>query len=122
VAELEMPPGGLKGSLWESGAKATALHRWFLGDPARFRSPSRERFELHCRVSINFVSWLGSDLPCFDTRFTDDEHDITVTIPNFLGRRNAIYLPFVASHLSFRPQDPGMDIPGILDCYRALAS
>lgn len=34
---LEMPPGGHRGSLWESGSKAEALHRCFLADPSRFQ-------------------------------------------------------------------------------------
>lgn len=121
ILDLEMPPGGLRGSLWESGAKAAALHQWFLADPERFRRPPLEHFDLHSRISINFIAWLGTDLPSLDTRFTDDEHDLTVTIPNFLGRRNTIYLPFVASHLSFRPQDADMDVGAILSGYRALA-
>lgn len=116
---LEMPPGGFRGSLWESGIKAEALHRCFLTDPARFQHDGL--FVPETRFSINFVSWLGEDLPHFDTRFTDDELDLTVTVPRFLGRANAIYMPFVVSHLSFRPQDREMDVAAILNGYRSLA-
>ena len=120
LGTLEMPPGGHRGSLWESGVKAEALHRCFLADPARFQ---RDGFFIpQARFSINFVSWLGEDLPHFDTRFTDDELDLTVTVPQFLGRANAIYMPFVVSHLSFRPQDHEMDVAAVLDGYRVLAS
>jgi hypothetical protein len=121
VAKLEMPPGGLKGSLWESGEKATAVHNYFLANADRFRRCGLETFAVNTRISINCIAWLGQDLPSFDSRFLDDEFDLTVTLPNFLDRGNAIYLPFVASHLSFRPQDADMDIPAILDGYRALA-
>ena len=115
---LEMPLGGHRGSLWESGIKAEALHRCFLANPTRFQQDGF--FIPKARFSINFVSWLGEDLPHLDTRFTDDELDLTVTVPQFLGRANAIYLPFVVSHLSFRPQDCEMDVAAILDEYRAL--
>ncbi len=116
---LEMPPGGHCGSLWESGRKAEALHRCFLANPSRFQQGGF--FIPQARFSINFVSWLGEDLPHFDTRFADDELDLTVTVPRFLGRANAIYLPFVVSHLSFRPQDREMDVAAILDAYRDRA-
>ena len=121
VADLEMPLGGLRGSLWQSGTKATTVHRFFQHNQERFREPPLECLKLRARISINLVSWLGVDLPSFDTRFTDDEHDMTVTIPRYLRRENAIYLPFVASHLSYRPQDSEMDVPAILEAYRTMA-
>jgi hypothetical protein len=122
LMNLEMPPGGLRGTLWKSGAKAEALHRCFLANPRRFLWAPQEIFIPPARFSINFVAWLGVDVPHFETRLADDEHDLTVTLPRFLGRENAIYLPFVVSHLSFRTQDTEMDVPGILDAYRALAA
>lgn len=125
LMSLEMPAGGFRGSLWESGAKAAALHDWFLDDPAQFCGAAKRLNEpIHrpeARFSINFVAWMGADLRHFETRFQDDEVDLTTTLPRFLGRENAIYLPFVAAHLSFRPQEDGMDVAGLLARYRALA-
>jgi len=119
--DLQIPPGGFGGSLWESGATAEAVHRHFLARPASFKRSAPEIFIPQERFSINFVSWLGADLPCFDTRFGDDEQDLTVTLPRYHGREGAVYLPFVAAHLSFRPQDGGMDLPGLLRDYWDLA-
>jgi hypothetical protein len=119
--KLEIPPGGFGGSLWESGSTAEAVHRHFLAAPAAFKRSAPATFIPRQRFSINFVAWLGADLPCFDTRFADDEQDLTVTLPRYHGRRNAIYLPFLAAHLSFRPQDAAINLPALLGAYRDLA-
>ena len=121
VLALEMPPCGLRGSLWESGTKAETLHRWFLADPQRFAASPQMRYVPEARFSINLVAWLGADMRHFETRFSDDEHELTTTIPRFLGRPNSIFLPFIAAHLSFRPQEQLMDVPLIIAAYRRLA-
>jgi hypothetical protein len=121
LCDLEIPSGGFGGALWESGFAAEAVHRCFLAAPARFKVPDPGIFIPRERFSINFVGWLGADLSFFDTRFADDEQDLTVTLPRYLGRENSIYLPFLAAHLSFRPQDAAMDLPALLHAYQDLA-
>jgi hypothetical protein len=119
--KLEIPPGGFGGSLWGSGSTAEAVHRHFLAAPAAFRVSGSQTFIPQERFSINCVAWLGADLPRFETRFVDDEHDLTVTLPRYHARQNAIYLPFLAVHLSFRPQDAAMNLPALLRAYQDLA-
>jgi hypothetical protein len=47
------------------------------------------------RFRINCVVWFSADLPFLNTRFTDDEQDRRVILLRCLGRRNAVYLPFL---------------------------
>jgi hypothetical protein len=121
LIKLEMPPGGSRGALWESGSAAERVHSWFLVNPAHFHTANPEIFISEARLSINFVSWLGADLCHFDTRLADDEHELSLGLPRFLERKTAIYLPFVASHLSFREQDSQMDTAGLIEGYHHLA-
>ena len=121
LIKLEMPPNGIRGSLWESGSAAEKVHSWFLADPAHFDAQGPDVFIAPARLSINFIAWLGADLAHFDTRLADDEHDLSIAIPMFLGRQTAVYMPFVASHLSFRQQDDTMDVAGLVEAYHDLA-
>lgn len=120
VDEFEMPPGGMCGTLWSSGAKAARLHDLFLKNPAAFRSTSGT-VAWNQRISINFISWLGSDLVHIPDIMSDDEHDLCYGVRKRARKENCIYLPFVASHLSFWKQDVDMNINKIISGYRALA-
>ncbi len=121
LIRLEMPPNGSRGTLWESGSAAEKVHSWFLADPSHFQTSTPDVVISEARLSINFVSWLGADLCHFDTRLADDEHELSLGLPRFLERQTVIYLPFVASHLSFREQDPQMDTAGLIEAYQHLA-
>ena len=110
---------GWCGRLWERADLAERLHDFFLDDPGRF---DLEGVDIAPdRLSINCVSYLGSDVGALIDVGDDDEQDLSVTIPRRLQRQNAIFQPMVASHLSFFSQEPGMDVARLLDRYRALA-
>lgn len=119
LMDLPYPPWGFCGRLWERADLAERLHDFFLDDPGRF---DLEGVDIAPdRLSINCVAWLGSDLDALAGVGDDDEQDLSVTIPRRLQRRNAIFQPMVAAHLSFFPQEAGMDVARLLDRYRALA-
>lgn len=118
---FETPAGGMRGSLWSSGAKAQRLHALFLQNPAAFREDARAPIPWRERISINFVSWLGADLAHIPDIMVDDEHDLCYGVRKRARKINAIYPRFVASHLSFSKQDAEMDVDQLLSAYRALA-
>lgn len=119
LMELPYPPRGFCGRLWERADLAERLHDWFLDDPGRF---DLEGVDIAPdRLSINCVAWLGADLDALAGVGDDDEQDLSITIPRRLQRRNAIFQPMVAAHLSFFPQERGMNVARLLDRYRGLA-
>lgn len=119
--ELELPPGGLCGSLWSSGAKAEALHGLFLRQPSRFIIEEPAALPWNERVSINFVAFLGADLVHIPDIMADDEHDLCYGVRKRAQKTNCIYLPFVVSHLSFWRQDAAMNVAELVSRYEALA-
>ena len=118
---FELPPNGLCGSLWNDGAKAERLHRLFLNRPDRFTAAAGEPIEWNQRISINFVALLGKDLVFIPDVMSDDEHDLCYGVRKRAKRHNCIFPRFVASHLSFWKQEPGLKAPEILSGYDALA-
>lgn len=118
VMNLPYPPRGFCGALWESAELATRLHEHFLAAPAGFARPGTTI--VPDRLSINFISYRGTDLRHFNGVRDDDEQALSVTIPQRLGRVNRIFNPLVVSHLSFFSQDPGMDIASLITRYREL--
>jgi hypothetical protein len=119
LMELPYPDRGFCGRLWEHADLAERLHDFFLDDPGRFDIAGVDIAP--DRLSINCVAYLGSDLDALVDVGDDDEQDLSVTIPRRLQRRNAIFHPMLASHLSFFSQEGGMDVARLLDRYRALA-
>lgn len=120
VGHFEMPPGGLNGSLWESGKRANALHDYFLQTPDK-RLPLHQPFiEVKERVSINFISWLGQDLKHFGFRRLGDEKALAVDMPRLLNRPVAIYSDFIVSHLSFGPQEAELHVDRLVSAYSDL--
>jgi hypothetical protein len=111
--------------LHTSGQQATAMHRAFLAG----ETPKTDRvvvYDPNVVLNINFVAWLGADLPsvclCESLRTGRDEQALASMFPKLFRRSVAVYGPCVVSHLSFFTQDPTMDIPELLDAYRALCS
>jgi len=131
VLELELPRNGLFGSLWESAEKAETLHRYFVENHSRLLVNTSEHFlkrmgispivEWNSRISINFISWLGEDLPHIPYVLLDDEHELCNEVRARTRKPNCIFLPFVVSHLSFYSQDKGMNINDVLSRYERLA-
>lgn len=118
---LELPPGGMCGSLWGSGAKAEALHRLFLRAPSRFTFEEPSALKWNERVSINFVAFLGRDLVHIPDIMADDEHDLCYGVRKRARKENSVYFPFVVSHLSFWRQDAEMNVAGLVAAYERLA-
>lgn len=117
---FEYPPGGFGGTLWQSPDRARELHEFFLRNEARplpFAGPVVEWGE---RQSINFIAWLGRDIAHMSMPRGDDELALSVSIPTYLNRPNAIYSGFTVSHLSFGPQERGLDVQPLIDAYEAL--
>jgi hypothetical protein len=122
VLALELPPRGVRGTLWASAQKAATLHRYFLQNVGSFTGLPRDSTEWNDRISINFVSWLGSDFAHMSDTALDDEDYLSYQA-RWRSRKkgNAIYWPFVVSHLSFYSQDKELDIAGLVADYHKLA-
>jgi hypothetical protein len=120
VGDFERPPGGFGGTLWQSAEKAATLHDHFLQTPDK-RLPLPEKVvDWTERQSINFIAWLGRDLVHMALPKGDDERALTVDLPALLDRPTAIYSDFMVSHLSFGPQEKGLDVERLIAAYDAL--
>ncbi|MFI6999096.1 hypothetical protein [Nocardia sp. NPDC050175] len=120
LMRLELPAQGFGGTLWASGTLASILHHHFLDDQRPFEEVPRAPIPWQDRLSINFISWLGTDLS-YMSAVDDDEHLLSVVIPGYLGRPNCIFPGFLVSHLSFFPQVALLDHHALLARYRILA-
>ncbi|MDO1584447.1 hypothetical protein [Rhizobium oryzicola] len=120
VGEFENPPGGHEGTLWGSAAKATALHDYVLQQSMPNLPLPSPVIEWDQRQSINFIAWMGRDIQHLALGPCDDEHAVTVSLPRFLNRKTAIYSDFTVSHLSFGPQESGLNVDDLTARYHAL--
>lgn len=120
VGEFENPPGGFGGTLWKSAEKAAALHDFVLAQPLPHLPLPAEVMEWDQRQSINFIAWMGRDIQHLALGPCDDEHAVTVALPAFLNRKTAVYSNFTVSHLSFGPQEAGLDVDRLIGGYHAL--
>jgi hypothetical protein len=120
VGDFELPPGGYGGSLWQSAERANALHDFFLQTPDKHLPLPSPVMEWKERLSINFISWLGKDLKHLGIRRIIDEKALTIDLPAFLDRPNAVFSDFMVSHLSFGPQEKGLDVDRLIAAYDAL--
>lgn len=121
LGEFEHPPGGFGGTLWQSGERAIQLHRHFLQSADKRVPLASKIVEWNERQSINFIAWMGRDLMHMGlSQPGDDERVLTVDLPQFLGRPCAIHSDFVVSHLSFGPQERGIDFDPLVEDYDAL--
>lgn len=130
LSYFEYPNEGFKGTLWECGHKAQALHRLFLFHPtvfldAKFAKPCER---ISTRFSINFFAvhgrhWAEHIQECY----ADDEEKLTsgkmkdpsATAANF---HNEIYKNCVVSHLAFyRQRETGLDTDYLCQQYQELA-
>lgn len=111
----------------KSRSHAILQHYKFLSKQIKAKKNLRLKpYSSSKRLSINFCSWLGSDLKhiseSFSNRGTGDEDEIQLCshIPRYLGRENAVLRDFNVVHLSFGTQEP---MPKhILNKYRKLAN
>lgn len=120
LGDFERPPGGFGGTLWQSAERAVKLHEFFLGLPEKQVPLPEKVIEWKERQSINFIAWMGQDLRHMANLRNDDEHMLTVSVPEFVGRPSAIYSDFTVSHLSFGPQERGMQLEPLIEAYDVL--
>jgi hypothetical protein len=116
---------------WTSPECAAALHAEVL--PALETTKGLERFRLpgfepvfadYERVSINCISWLGSDFASFGGEVgCDEELWLSCTKPAESGRPNAMFGGFVVVHFAFHTQRAHLESRGsrVLHRYAALA-
>lgn len=112
---------------WGDPAFAEQVHRSFLRDLRSSCDPGAAlctwkfpRWILHHyeRVSINCVSWRGSDFADFGGRVgADEEQWLACDKPKQLGRCNVIYGGAVCVHFAFYTQRQRMDGSNILGEY-----
>lgn len=105
IGYFESPPGGLYGSLWESGNKATKLHEFFVNQQGKTLSLEKELVEWDERIFINFIGWTGDKLRYMNFPQGDDEGMLSVLLPKHLNKKIAVYSNFTVSHLSFFTQE-----------------
>jgi len=120
LGDFERPPGGFGGTLWQSPQRAAQLHDFFLAKEDKVMPLTHPVIDWTERQSINFIAWLGRDLVHMSGLTRDDELALSVEIPTFLNRPTAIYSDFVVSHLSFGPQERGLDVAPLIEGYEAL--
>lgn len=100
-----------------AAADATAPLAAFRMPPWRLHFNSR----VGERVSINCISWLGSDFAAFGGAVgRDEEVWLSMEKPALSRRCNCIFGGFVCVHYAFYPQRPHLDTTDILAAYRAL--
>lgn len=107
LMELELPPGGLCGSLWESSDKCVKLHDYFIQDPSKFSYEGYQEIEPSLRVSINMFGILTKHMKYYES-IKDDERELSVDIPTRYGLKKAIYNGFYSVHFTFYSQENTM--------------
>ena len=119
IMQLEYPEGGLRGTLWESGQKAGALHHYFLDHYESFLhyDYKKDILPIHTRFSINFFAYKGSKWHKIQDCAQDDEAALTVEYVKHRNFKNVFYSEFYVSHLSFCKQTLP---PELLERYHAL--
>ena len=123
IMDLEYPPGGLCGSLWESGKKAEMLHIYFVENYKKFLDYdyNNEIIPINTRFSINFFGYKGNKWHKIKDCYTDDEYKLTVDYVRNRQFNNILYSDFYVSHLSFYKQnETGINLNKLIDNYNAL--
>jgi hypothetical protein len=111
---------------WKKPAFAHFIHTEFLkclraGNIDRFRFPQWILADYE-RVSINCISWLGSDFKTFGGKVDRDEEPWLTTIkPKSLGRPNCIFGQAIFAHYAFYSQRTELDWTDLLKRYEAIA-
>lgn len=114
-------------NLYHNGLEAEKLHLYFIDNIKNFTNYFNDEIniiKLGERFGIGFMSMLGKDFCHFadinDGELGGDEHILTVIKPQQLNRNSCIYLPLLASHLSYHTQDSKMDTKMIIEKYNNL--
>ena len=105
---------------WKDPSFAENVHRQVLSQPdlAYFRPGVNWYLHLYERVSINCISWLGTDFAAFGGNVgADEEQWLSCDMPRILGRMNVIYGGYACVHYAFFTQRTHLDATDILDAY-----
>lgn len=109
---------------WKSGEFAVSLHKDVLSKPSLevFRFVEPWVLKDYERVSINCISWLGSEFEKFGGVVgIEDEEWLSCVKPKQLNRPNVIYGGFVVVHFAFYPQRSVVDKTDLLKKYEEIA-
>ena len=123
LLDLEYPPGGMCGSLWDSGEKATILHNYFVENYYKFLNYKYENEIIQNKTifSINFFGYKGKNWHKIKECWPDDEHLLTTDYVLNRGFINVLYSDFYVSHLSFYRQiETGIDLNDLRNKYNML--
>ena len=126
LMQLEYPPNGFCGSLWESGEKAEKLHLYFLENYQKILNYpyNKEIIPINTRFSINFFGYKGCKWykikDCY-SKNNDDEKMLTVDYVLEKEFQNILYTDFYVSHLSFfKQENMGLNSDKIIPLYDKL--
>ncbi|MDE8342304.1 MAG: hypothetical protein POG24_00615, partial [Acidocella sp.] len=122
LMELHLPPDGMCGSLWSNATDAQKLHNYFIDNFELFLDKQTMVIPWNQRISINFVTWLGKDFTHISEIMLDDEEYLSYQGRWRSGKENAIFTPFIVSHLSFFSQENGIDVAEIIEAYKVFAN
>jgi hypothetical protein len=128
IMNLEYPPGGLCGTLWESGIKAETLHNYFINNYEKFLDYdyNNETIPINTRFSINLFGYKGKNWYKINPPNNDhgnDEYNLTVQFVKTQKFKNILYSDFYVSHLSFHKQNAtGINLNKLLSSYNDLYS
>jgi len=124
---LEYPREGLCGSLWESGHKATMLHRHFMANYSNFLNydySNDPTIRIYGRFSINFFGIRGAawhNIADCCNYGESDERAITVDLPGKRKYKVMLYFDCYVSHLSFyRQMETKIEYSKLVEEYNAF--
>jgi hypothetical protein len=123
LMDLEYPNGGLCGSLWESGIKATKLHNYFIENYSKFIDHEYNEDTIHIltQYSINFFGYKGKNWYKITDCWIADETKLTIEYVANRQFKNVLYADFVVSHLSFFKQiETGINTTDLVSKYDKL--
>lgn len=111
---------------WQCPKFAEAIQRWFLKDLQEGKLSKwhmdpvvLKRYE---RMSINGISWLGSEFAAFEGCVgLDEESWLASEKPKALKKPNAMCGDAMCIHFSFFTQRAHLDTTDLMDIYRTLA-
>jgi len=123
IMDLEYPPGGSCGSLWESGEKAEILHNYFIKNYDNFLNYeyNNEVIQINTRFSINFFGYKGKNWHKIINCYNNDECTLTIDYVKNKNFKNILYFDFYVAHLSyFKQNETGINLDKLTDNYNKL--
>lgn len=107
LMNLEYPPSGSRGNLWESHEKAQDLHKYFTENYDLFINNdfNNDTIPIYTRFSINFFGYKGKNWEkIYDCGINDEEY-LTINYVKDRNFINVLYSNLIVSHLSFCSQN-----------------